>query len=101
MRTRDAEFPMRPSSKNLDRHLKMFKFRQIFMPRSFDFNIDCGESFGNWCMGADENLMPHVTTANLACGFHAGDPIGHIRLQVLGQSGEDPRGLSGIELRED
>ena len=43
--------------------------------QTFDINIDCGESFGNWVMGADEVLMPHVTTANLACGFHAGDPM--------------------------
>ena len=45
------------------------------MTQTFDINIDCGESFGNWVMGADEVLMPHVTTANLACGFHAGDPM--------------------------
>ncbi len=45
------------------------------MAGTFDINIDCGESFGNWAMGADEALMPHVTTANMACGFHAGDPM--------------------------
>ncbi len=45
------------------------------MTQSFDINIDCGESFGNWVMGADAALMPHVTTANMACGFHAGDPM--------------------------
>ena len=45
------------------------------MAGTFDINIDCGESFGNWVMGADEALMPHVTTANVACGFHAGDPV--------------------------
>ncbi|MBM3484975.1 MAG: LamB/YcsF family protein, partial [Alphaproteobacteria bacterium] len=45
------------------------------MAKTFDINIDCGESFGNWKMGADEALMPHVTTANIACGFHAGDPM--------------------------
>ena len=45
------------------------------MSQTFDINIDCGESFGNWVMGADEARMPHVTTANLACGFHAGDPM--------------------------
>ena len=45
------------------------------MAGTFDINIDCGESFGNWTMGADEALMPHVTTANVACGFHAGDPV--------------------------
>ena len=45
------------------------------MAGTFDINIDCGESFGNWVMGADEALMPHITTANVACGFHAGDPM--------------------------
>ncbi|MBT6442824.1 MAG: LamB/YcsF family protein [Alphaproteobacteria bacterium] len=45
------------------------------MSKTFDINIDCGESLGNWVMGADEALMPHVTTANVACGFHAGDPM--------------------------
>lgn len=39
-----------------------------------DINCDCGESFGNWTMGADEAVMPHISTANVACGFHAGDP---------------------------
>ena len=45
------------------------------MNKTFDINIDCGESLGNWVMGADDKLMPLVTTANVACGFHAGDPI--------------------------
>jgi 5-oxoprolinase (ATP-hydrolysing) subunit A len=40
-----------------------------------DINCDCGESFGNWRMGADEALLPLITTANVACGFHAGDPV--------------------------
>lgn len=39
-----------------------------------DFNSDMGESFGNWKLGNDEELMDFVTSANLACGFHAGDP---------------------------
>ena len=34
--------------------------------KSFDINIDCGESYGIWKMGADEELMPIVSTANLA-----------------------------------
>jgi len=33
-----------------------------------------GESFGNWAMGSDDELMPLITHANIACGFHAGDP---------------------------
>ena len=44
------------------------------MSRTLDINCDCGESFGNWRMGADEALLPLITTANVACGFHAGDP---------------------------
>lgn len=43
------------------------------MPQ-IDLNSDLGESFGAWPMGADEALMPAITSANIACGFHAGDP---------------------------
>lgn len=39
-----------------------------------DLNSDLGESFGAWRMGHDEALMPAITSANVACGFHAGDP---------------------------
>jgi 5-oxoprolinase (ATP-hydrolysing) subunit A len=39
-----------------------------------DLNSDMGESFGSWTMGADEALLGHVTSANIACGFHGGDP---------------------------
>ncbi len=38
-----------------------------------DINCDMGESFGPWRMGADEQVMPHITSANIACGAHAGD----------------------------
>ncbi|MEL7114867.1 MAG: 5-oxoprolinase subunit PxpA [Pseudomonadota bacterium] len=38
-----------------------------------DLNADMGESFGPWPMGADESLLGVVTSANIACGFHAGD----------------------------
>ena len=37
-------------------------------------NCDMGESFGAWTMGMDEAVMPHVHSANIACGFHASDP---------------------------
>ena len=40
-----------------------------------DLNCDMGESFGPWPMGADEQVMPHITSANVACGAHAGDPV--------------------------
>ena len=39
-----------------------------------DLNADVGESFGPWVMGQDPVLFPHITSANVACGFHAGDP---------------------------
>lgn len=39
-----------------------------------DLNADCGESFGPWTMGDDRAILQVVTTANVACGFHAGDP---------------------------
>lgn len=43
-------------------------------PRSIDINADAGESFGRWRLGNDEELFAHVTTVNIACGYHAGDP---------------------------
>jgi UPF0271 protein len=39
-----------------------------------DLNADLGESFGPWPMGTDEALMASISSANVACGFHAGDP---------------------------
>jgi UPF0271 protein len=41
--------------------------------RSMDLNADLGESFGHWRLGDDERLVSQLTSANLACGFHAGD----------------------------
>ena len=42
---------------------------------SIDLNADVGESFGPWPMGHDEALMSVASTVNVACGFHAGDPV--------------------------
>lgn len=39
-----------------------------------DLNSDIGESFGAWTMGDDAGVLAHVSSANVACGFHAGDP---------------------------
>lgn len=41
---------------------------------SVDLNCDMGESFGAWTLGQDDAILPFVTSANIACGFHAGDP---------------------------
>lgn len=40
-----------------------------------DINADMGESFGRWVLGNDAALMPHLTSANIACGFHGSDPL--------------------------
>ena len=42
---------------------------------TIDLNADLGEGFGQYRLGADVALMPLLTSANIACGFHAGDPM--------------------------
>lgn len=43
--------------------------------RYIDLNTDTGESFGRWRLGDDEELLSYVSSANIACGMHAGDPV--------------------------
>ena len=40
-----------------------------------DLNSDLGESFGRYKLGLDEEVMKYITSANVACGWHAGDPL--------------------------
>jgi UPF0271 protein len=47
--------------------------------RTIDLNSDLGESFGAWTMGDDTSMLDIVSSANVACGFHAGDPAGILR----------------------
>ena len=42
---------------------------------TIDLNCDMGESFGAYTIGMDDQVMQHITSANIACGFHAGDPM--------------------------
>lgn len=44
------------------------------MTAKMDINADMGESFGRWTLGNDADLMPYLTSANIACGYHGGDP---------------------------
>jgi UPF0271 protein len=46
---------------------------------NIDLNSDLGESFGAWTMGDDLAMLDTVTSANVACGFHAGDPAGLLK----------------------
>jgi UPF0271 protein len=48
---------------------------------ALDVNVDMGESFGRWELGDDVGIMPFISSASIACGFHAGDP-GTIRRTV-------------------
>lgn len=43
--------------------------------QSIDLNSDLGESYGAYQLGMDEAVMQHITSANIACGWHAGDPV--------------------------
>ncbi|MGE2714684.1 LamB/YcsF family protein [Mycolicibacterium litorale] len=47
---------------------------------SVDLNADLGEGFGVWTLGDDDAMLEIVTSANVACGFHAGDPAGLARV---------------------
>ena len=42
--------------------------------KTIDFNSDVGESFGIYQLGQDAQILPQVSSANIACGFHSGDP---------------------------
>ncbi|WP_435157872.1 LamB/YcsF family protein [Haladaptatus sp. DFWS20] len=58
---------------------------------SIDINCDMGESFGNWSMGNDEAVMPYVTSANIAGGYHAGDP--HVMRETVALAAEHDVGV--------
>ncbi len=58
---------------------------------TIDINCDMGESFGNWTMGNDEAVMPYITSANIAGGFHAGDP--HVMRETVELAAEHDVGI--------
>ncbi len=53
---------------------------------SIDLNCDMGESFGVWRMGQDAEVMPWISSANIACGMHAGDPATMLRTVDLARA---------------
>jgi UPF0271 protein len=55
---------------------------------SIDLNADLGEGFGRWRLGDDEALLDIVTSANVACGFHAGDPATMHRICAAAVAGD-------------
>ena len=54
--------------------------------QQIDLNCDAGESFGPWPMGDDEALIPLMTSVNIACGAHAGDPLVMRRTLLLARA---------------
>ena len=51
-----------------------------------DLNCDLGESFGNYKCGLDEEVIPFISSANVACGFHASDPVVMAKTVALAKS---------------
>lgn len=58
---------------------------------AIDINCDMGESFGNYTMGRDAEVMPYITSANVAGGFHAGDP--HVIRETVALAAEHDVGI--------
>ncbi|WP_158865689.1 LamB/YcsF family protein [Leifsonia sp. AG29] len=88
------------------------------MPRAIDLNSDLGESFAAWELGDDAAMLRLVTSANVACGFHAGDPstmlatcrlaaeggvaVGaHVSYRDLAGFGRRPMEVPSAELRDE
>jgi len=61
------------------------------MLKQIDLNSDVGESFGAYKIGLDEAVIPLISSANIACGFHAGDPL--VMAQTVSQAAENGVGL--------
>jgi UPF0271 protein len=69
-------FPRPNSQKSILTQNGISESRQMeSLKRKVDINCDLGESYGRFKVGQDSKIMPHITSANVACGFHAGDPV--------------------------
>lgn len=66
---------------------------------SVDLNADLGEGFGVWTLGDDDAMLDIVTSANVACGFHAGDPTGLMRT-CAGAAARDVRIGAQVSYRD-
>ncbi|GAB1377214.1 LamB/YcsF family protein [Pararhodobacter aggregans] len=65
--------------------------------RAIDLNCDMGEAFGAWTMGDDASMLDIVSSANIACGFHAGDPsVMHRTLTLAREKGVRPGAHPGF-----
>ena len=66
------------------------------MAKFIDLNADMGESYGRWKLGVDEEIMPYLSSANVACGFHGGDP--HVMRKSVALALRHGRAEQAVEL---
>lgn len=59
----------------MDKVLEKIREQRVRKMYTVDLNCDLGESFGNYKCGMDEEIIPYISSANTACGFHASDPL--------------------------
>ena len=59
----------------MDKVLEKIREQRVRKMYTVDLNCDLGESFGNYKCGMDEKIIPYISSANVACGFHASDPL--------------------------
>ena len=62
-------------SRGLQNQKPSKKEKERFLCYQVDLNSDLGESFGAYTIGLDQDVIAHVSSANIACGYHAGDPL--------------------------
>ena len=60
---------------NVSRNHEPASSARIFMNHGFDINTNLGEGFGHYKVEGEAEILPYVTSANIACGAHAGDPV--------------------------
>ena len=78
---RAAGEPAETNIAELEEPAPIYLEEVVPVPVKVDLNADMGESFGRWTLGNDSALMPHLTSANIACGFHGGEP--HVMRQTV------------------
>ncbi len=77
---------------NLDPEIRnIFHGGKMHMLKQIDLNSDVGESFGAYKIGMDEAVIPLISSANIACGYHAGDPL--VMAQTVSLAAENGVGL--------
>ncbi len=84
----DSKAQMREWQPRKWRMVRRFRVRKDEVMYCIDLNCDLGESFGSYKIGSDEEVIPLITSANVACGYHASDPMVMDKtIRMAGQAG--------------